>query len=817
VNCLCTMDVKRIILPCLFLAGIWQRSFSQAIEIKGPGNNQPGNAGYSKTVYDTTDDHFILYMPKQGACKSVYWEPVFSMGRQKQEVIPVKEVIHSTPVVQSVPFMQLHGNIAYTFDYRSQLDTPFAASNLQQHNEQVYADATLKGRYPFRIVVNSRQSNSSFFSNYTDLNIEFNHPAFQRNIKEAMIKDMTGKMKAMDSTDKYEARLNDQKNEYFIVKNWLANPARTQEIVQEKERTYQQVLLLNAKESGLNASADTGRASPSRSTDQFPAWGQPTAVRNRLNDLRPPVSKDALLSEIGREKDSLLSTMRQPTETEKKMREKDRWADSAYKRIRAGQRKADSLAEVGNSRIKEYAGKIRNARSVGELEDLEKKYGTSSMSRSDKTLLAVTHFGIGRSAMNYSDLTVNNISLNGLNVEYNPSYYAAFAVGSVDYLFRDFIVKPGGLPKQNLILGRIGWGDKEKKIFILTAYEGTKNSFGGATTGTFPSNPPVNSMHIFGYSLEAKYKLDQNMDLSFEAAKSSAPYAPGLGKSGSFQHAFAFSDHNNEALSAKFNMAIPITHSTINLFYKNIGANFQSYSVFNSGTRQEGWGAKWRQYLFRDQLSVTLEIKKSYFDDPLITPGYGSSMIFKSGQLVYRRKKWPVLMAGYMPSTQLTKSPNGYLSENIYYALTAGMFYNYSLLKLRMNSSLMFSRFYNRGTDTGFIHYNARNILFTHNIELRKIHVWSTVQYTRQPDLLLWTFEQGADLEIGNYLTVGSSLKNDLLPQQCNNYWGGSLHANIRFKDIGALRIQYARDYLPNSSGGIIPDNWGKAIWVKVF
>lgn len=803
-NCLYIMDVKRVLFPCLFLLGIWQRSSAQAAGKDSVATNRVDHEDRYKAVYDTTgSDQFILYTMKKSSCKSFFWEPLLSLDRKKLEAAPVKEIIHATPGVPPVPFLQLHGNIAYTFDYRSQLDTPFAASNLQQHNEQVFADATLKGRYPFRIVVNSRQSNSPFFKNYTDLNVEFNHEAFQRNIKEGMISDMTKKMNIADSAGKYERWIKNQKTEYATLTNWVADPTRTQEIVQEKERIYQQVLLLTEKETKLYALKDSGNS---------------TGVNWTMSgDHGLPVSTDSLLAQIAKRKDSLLARMQQPTETEKKMRDKGRLADSLYKFLQSRQHEADSLRALDASRIKDYADKIRNARSIGELEDLEKKAGTNSLSKQDKTLLSVTHFGIGRSSVNYSDLTVNNISLNGLNVEYNPSWYGAFAVGSVDYLFRDFIVQPGAMPKQNLVLGRFGWGDKEKQIFVLTAYTGTKNSFGGNTTAILPPNPAVNSMQLFGYSFETRYRLNQNTEFSFEAAKSSSPYTTGTDKSKSFDHAFVFSDHNNEALSAKFNLTLPSTRSVFNLFYKNIGANFQSYSVFNSGTRQEGWGIKWRQYLFRDQLSITLQIKKSNFDDPLIATGYNSSLVFKSAQLVYRKKKWPLFTAGYMPSTQLIKSSTGYLSENIYYALTAGIFYNYTMLKLRMNSSLMFSRFYNQGTDTGFIHYNARNILYTHTIDLGKIHTLTEIQYTQQPGLLYWSFQQGLDITIGKFLTVGGSLKDDLLPETGTSYWGGSLQTGIRFKNIGGLRMQYNKDYLPNGSNSIVPNNWGRVMWFKVF
>lgn len=720
-------------------------------------------------------NNIVLYFASRTGCKSFTYDSISFPDPRKQDVVLLKTTVRHPSVPTPIPFLQLHGNIAYSFDYRSQVDTPFAGSNLQQHNEQVYADAILKGKYPFRVVLDSRQSNSPYFRNYTDVNVEFKHQAYQQSIKEAMIAEMTQKIRTQDSLNKYEQQLNGQKAKYLALTNWISNPARKQEIVQEKEQLYQQVLAL-------------------------------------------PAGKDSSGGGMGK-KDSLLALMHQPGAIEQQIAARRKSADSLYKAMAGTQSQSDSARAKEDSTIRALTAQIRNARSIGELEDIGKKTGTSPLSGTDKTLLGVTHFGIGRNAVNYSELTVNNISLTGVNIEYNPSYYAAFAAGSVDYLFRDFIVQPGAVPKQNLVLGRFGWGDKERRVFILTVYTGTKNSFGGNSTGTntLPPNPAVSSQAILGYSLEAKYRLDPNKDFSFEAAKSSSPYSPGIDRTKSFGQAFAFSDRNNEAFTAKFNCAIPAIRSAFSLFYKEIGANFQSYSVFNSGSRQVGWGGKWQQHLFKDQLTVTLQVKKSTFDDPLIASTYSSSLLFKSLQLVYRKKKWPVFSLGYMPSTQLIKNSTGNLSESVYYALTATILYNYTFKKLRMSSSLMYNQFFNRGTDSGFVLYDARNILYVHQIFWSKVNTQTQIQYTAQPGLDYWMFQQGLNVSIGKYVSVGGALKNDLLPGSGTNYWGSSFQAQVTVKKVGSLRMQYSKDYLPNGSNGLVPYNWGRVNWIKVF
>lgn len=750
----------------------------------------------------------IVNLRKLSSCKSYILEPVFLPDPHTQDVVMVRDIVSGKPGLEQTPLICLHGNIAYTFDYRARLDTPFAASNLQQHNEQIYADATLKGRYPFRIYVNSRQSNSSFFKDYTDMNVQFNHQSYQQGIKDSIIAAMVRRVNLADSIKRFEQQMNERRNSYYALQHWVDNPSRVQEAVKEKEQIYQRLRQLTAERDRLRRPQDLLSLLPSR-----PGKGTSTGAPG----YGSIPSRDSLSARLARKIDSLTAQMALPGETEKKIQEKRKQADSLYQLMREERHRIDSFRSGKDSLIRAFATRVRNARSAKELEDLGRSAGSDGMKTVDKHLLALTRFGIGRNALNYSDLTVNNISLNGINIEYNPSFYAAFAAGTVDYLFRDFVVQPGNMPRQNLVVGRLGWGDKDRRVFIFTVYEGTKNSFGGPMGTTVPATPQVSSMHVFGYSFEMKYKLDEHKNISIEAAKSSSPYFYNGDRSASMQHAFSFSDHNNEAVAARFTMSLPATHTDLGLSYKLIGANFQSYSVFRSGTRQEGWSVQWRQHFFNNQLLMNAQIRKSSFDDPLLASSYSSSMLFKSLQLVYRRKKWPVLTAGYMPSTQLIKSSDGTLSETVYYALTAGAFYDYSFRKLRMNSALNYSQFYNKGTDAGFVSYNARTIQYTHSIDLGRVHTQTDLQYTVQPGLRYWVFQQRADVTVSRWLSLGAGVKSSYRPATSTVYWGGSGEMNLKVGDMGSLRIIYNKDYLPNGLNGLVPSDWGRAVWIKVF
>jgi hypothetical protein len=412
--------------------------------------------------YRKDSTRIFLYFASRRGCKSFVIDSMSVPDPRVVDIAWIPDVIGRRATVKRVPFLQFHGNFNYSFDYRSVLDTPFATTNLQEHREQVYADATLKGKYPFRVIVSSRQSNSPFFKNYTDVNVEFKQPAYRQAIKENMVAEMKARVQAQDSLAKYEQELNGQRSQWLSLNHWLNDPARQQEVVQEKERLYKEVLALPNKSGGKDSS--------SRSSD----------------------------SSVSKKRDSLMALIKQPGLLEKKMQAAKKSADSLFKAMAGTKFQSDSAHGKEDSTIRTLEAKIRNAHSVGEIETAGREAGANGLSAADKRLLGLTHFNVGRAAVNYSELTVNGISLTGVNIEYNPSYYAAFAAGSVDYLFRDYVVAPGSLPKQNLILGRFGWGDRNRKSYILTVYTGTKNSFGGNAIVVPASGQPVSTMQIFG-------------------------------------------------------------------------------------------------------------------------------------------------------------------------------------------------------------------------------------------------------------------------------------------------------------------------------
>jgi len=174
--------------------------------ICGAGMGVPGYAQLDTTNHSYVFPHswyrkdsnrVFLYFASRNGCKFYRIDSMSVPDPRMLDVEMVPQIAGRRAAgKKKIPFFQLHGNFNYSFDYRSILDTPFSTTNLQEHREQVYADVTLKGKYPFRVIVSSRQSNSPFFKNYTDVNVEFKQPAYRQAVKENMVAAMKERVQA---------------------------------------------------------------------------------------------------------------------------------------------------------------------------------------------------------------------------------------------------------------------------------------------------------------------------------------------------------------------------------------------------------------------------------------------------------------------------------------------------------------------------------------------------------------------------------------------------------------------------------------------
>lgn len=733
---------------------------------------------------------------------------------------------HAAPLaVNDQSFLKVHGNILYNFLYRSFIDTPFAQSDLMQHQVQTNLIFLVKNKYPVKMTITNRNSNSPYFSNYTDVNVQFNQQQLLNNLKADFIQQAIANINGNDILNA-ERNVVNLRTAYQQLQLYINNPAVLQHLVEEKERG----LINNAKAEIAEAvsGSDSTQINPVTVNKDFNLKTLP-GIENvvSISNKEKAPSKDQLinkgidsLSQKLKDKQQTLTPSIEDSSFADKYNHRKQKLDDLFKKIK----KAEESLRLSKNKSKDSVEKIKSdinkIASVDSLYDYMKRNNIpkDSLTKAQRILLSINQVGIGRSWVDYSELTVKNISLTGANIELNPGkLYLAAAAGKVNYRYRDFIFKNNtGTPSQHLWLLRGGVGKKDGTGIIATLYSGTKAPFTSLPGDTLFR---TKSQKVIGISIEAKFFLNKNNYIVAEIAKSSynSNAAAQPINSELFKKIFNLSTRTNEAYSIKLFSQLPLTNTKINGYYKKIGEHFQSFNLYPTNVNQDAWLLRVNQSWWKNRLTMDGAVRKNDFASPVAVPSaYSSKTIFKSVQLTMRIPKYPFISLGYYPSSQLTIGNGDVITENQYNTLNALMSYNYSVSRIAMNSNAMFTKFYNSSSDTGFIYFNASNFSFSHSIFLQPISFQSSVGITKQKQVNLFTLEQQATLQLGKNISVTGGAKWNRLNHQ-QTLWGADAVMSMNLINLGTIQLNYDKSYIPASNRTLMPVNMGRLSFYRIF
>lgn len=712
--------------------------------------------------------------------------------------------------------LKIHGNVQYDFTYRSFVDTPFSQKNFQQHTVQTTLDITLKEQYPLRMTILHRSSNSAYFEDITDVNIQFNQGLFLNQLKSGLTQQLPGTIDKSRLTD-WERRYLYKKAEIEALQNWINSPGRLQEMIEEKENQLSARLLAQGRVFTDSQGVNIPQGIPSLPPipdQQFLRKKVFATLQDRLQNYQDSVKAkaDSLLAEKQSKADSLLDNSKL-SEIKRKKQE----LEKALIELKSYEGKLQAIKKSFEDSVNLLKQKLAGIKDPSALKHFiqDLKLKASDLPKGWQTLAAIQTIGIGRTWVDYSDLTVKNISLTGINAELNPSkFYFAFAAGRVNYQFRDFIVKNSERPTQNLYLIRAGVGRKESNHFIFTWYDGKRNMLNSFSNTAVTGRPE----RVIGMSAQVRLQLDPNNYLVLESAKSSFHHTGTVNQptEGLIAKVWNFNDRSNEAYSIKLYSNWPKTSTKVTGYYRKMGEHFQSFNLQPVNAGQVAYQLKMQQLFWKRRLQVEAGVRKNDFNSPFINPGLTSKTVFKSAQLTLRVPKYPYISVGYYPSSQLTLLDNNVLVENQYNTLSAVAGHSYRAGKVNMSSNAVLLKFYNSGADSGFIYYNATSVTVNQFIFLKGLQLQTGFTKTMQRDLIVTTLEQSANYQFRKWLTVSAGIKYNRVNQD-ETLWGGTAGLGLVINKIGTIQASYDKSYLPGTARNLLPVDMGRITYYRVF
>jgi len=698
------------------------------------------------------------------------------------------------------PLLVVSGNILYNVSYRSRLDTPYAENEIYQHTLQTRLNFVYKGQYPFRLYLTTHFSNSPLFRKYTDLNLAYTQKDFARMIKNrlagAMETYVASHTRRLDSLQRLvEAeRVKRATWEQSLVRTDLS-----QRLVEQRERS-----LLTMNKGSSRQDSSWGEDALNLRSGWHEKYNFSSGENGGSGNAgAQPINKDS--AELARAQ----------VEWEKRRHQRD----SLDAQLQQLGKVYDSLSALRQLALKQGRKSLEEAKDAVALEHALHELGIPDtvLPKGYKTLYALESVSLGRSVANYSELSVKDIAINGIQAAYHPHLYYAAAVGKIDYRFRDYIVPNATSSGQYLALVRAGVGTKNGNHVFLTYYTGKRQFF----TQVAATAPGVTTpeYRLAGFTVEAQLKLNHNFSLIGEAAKSTIPYySQDSGQGKNWMHAITrFSNRTNEAYSFKLEGWWPQTQTRFTGMVGRLGANFQSFSTFTTGTAQTRWLGRVEQPFFRNRLTVVSSVQQNAYTNPYATMAYNSSSVLASIQATLRIRKWPVVSAGYYPSYQLTKIGDNSYGESRYYTLVGNASYAYRLHSVMMTSYVLYSRFYNASADSGFVYYNAQNWYVNQQVMAGILTATMGWSASRTTEYALYTLENTEEVAIRRWISIGAGVKR--IKQTIFNtvLWGYSGNVVLHIPKLGDIQCMLDKGYLPGLHKALMENRVGRLTYFKTF
>ncbi|MEI6950335.1 hypothetical protein V9K67_24350 [Paraflavisolibacter sp. H34] len=397
---------------------------------------------------------------------------------------------------------------------------------------------------------------------------------------------------------------------------------------------------------------------------------------------------------------------------------------------------------------------------------------------------AVKTFALGRSTPAFSALTLENMSVNGLTIEYNRgNFYSALAAGSVRYRLGSFGRKDEPEAPQWIGAARLGYGRKEGHHLIATAYTGKKALFSGTAGGE--------SVRVSGLSLAGRY-AGKHITLGAEAAQSLAPPAvlePGTVK----KPLFRLKDRNSQAYDLQVRAAFPKGGTRLEGRYQYTGIRFQNFTGYKAPSTLARWSARAGQCLWKRRLHLEAALEQNNFDNPYLLQRYRAGTVFKSFSARFCPPSWPSVTVGFVPSSQYTLVGDE-LFQTWYQALQAGLQHQYAVGEAKGSSSLLFHRFYSDSRDSGFVFYEARSFylgqVFLFPAYTASVSAAHTASGSNRQEVL----QLGLEGKAGKGVTCGGGIK---LVSAEGVKVGFHASLGLALHRLGDLSARLDRDFLP--------------------
>ncbi len=711
-----------------------------------------------------------------------------SLGKIERKIAPIKELKKQK--------VALHGNFTYEFIYRSHIDTPFQQSNFQQHILRVNLKSSINQSIPVNYSFALNYSNSPFYRNLFDLNLNFDIQEYKKIIADKLSEKIENELKKKFNLNGLEQKY---KEELGKINNLLSDNSSP-----EYARKQYEALLVVVD----TISNKLIEAHPDLEYRKYLKTVIPELVKSYILKSISHQNLNNKLKNYYGDKQGILDSVL--VKSKKRLYD---W-ENAKNFVSS---KSDSisamLAKITSIKrgIKDSVQKFRNEilykpQNVSVKKLLNKKGMDQDSLLKGTALFNLNYFNIGRSMINYSDLTINNLSITGISTSFTKSGTYKLAYGNLDYRFRDFVFRNAGFSKQPVFAFQYGFSGFEDRGMFLTMFRGRKNDILNNTNNILPQ-------FINGYSVGYKLLLTTKHHLSVEFAKTNSQLNAFTNTSTNEKTGpFDFTNRANEALSFHYVGSLNKDNNT-KIVFRKIGSAFQSFNFFFNNSNQHSYNIETNQGLIKNKIHLKLGVSKNSYEFPYLSQ-VNTNLLYKTAIINLRLKKFPSISFGFIPSQQTVLLNDTLQASYLFNTITFNAFHTYKLFKTINNSAILYSKLSYPDFDTS----NGSSMLTVQHRVFRKLNSFQAgYHFSKIGTAQIETYEGQFSQNFKNNFSVSVGLKYN----QINNDFtklGYSAQIQLNLKKIGVLSLYADKSYLPVwRTGKVAPVTNGRLIYSKTF
>jgi hypothetical protein len=348
-------------------------------------------------------------------------------------------------------------------------------------------------------------------------------------------------------------------------------------------------------------------------------------------------------------------------------------------------------------------------------------------------------------------------------------------------------------------MARLGLGSLNKNYLILSVFGGKKQlySYNSSVAGNVYAQP------VSGVSLESKFQISPNTFVKAEVAQS---MSRDLRTTSEQKSAFWSASNDNKAFAVSFRSWMPKIGLTAEGNYKFTGANYQSFGSYQTSASMTTWYFRADKYFLKKVLRITASIRNSDYTNPYVVQTYTSTNVFKSVQITFKKRKWPVISAGYIPTSQYSMADKT-LYESKFYTINASITHTYRIGAQRLASVVIYNKFQNNPKDTGFVYSNAINLYFTQSIFLKSLTESVSVSHSRNNSYEMNTLFEQVDIPVSSKGSINAGVrivnfnKKETKLGMCGSF-------QYRINDKSGLRMTYDQMFYPGIANILVRNDF---------